>query len=83
MIEIKPNLYQEEKTKVINGKTYTFRTLTAKVGYCFCATSEIGQKDEEGNIIEPIYMRTAKLGIHDSAENYTVIPIAENMELVN
>lgn len=83
MIEIKPNLYQEEETKVINGKAYIFRTLTAKVGYCFCATSEIGKKDDDGNIIEPIYMRTAKLGIHDSAENYTVMPIVENMELVN
>lgn len=83
MIEIKPNLYQMEQTKVINGKAYTFRILTAKNGYCFCATSEIGQKDEEGNVIEPTYMRTAKLGIGDSADNYTVMPIAENMELVN
>ena len=83
MVEIKPNLYQEEQIKIINGKTYSFKTLIAKVGYCFCATSEIGQKDDDGNIIEPIYMRTAKLGIGDNADNYTVITIAENMELVN
>ena len=83
MIEVKPNLYQEEQEKVINGKTYIFKNLTAKVGYCFCATSEIGQKDEEGNVIEPTYMRTAKLGIGDSADNYTVMPVVENMELVN
>ena len=83
MIEVKPNLYQEEQIKTINGKTYSFKTLISKVGYCFCTTNEIGQKDENGNIIEPIYMRAAKLGINDSAENYTVLPIIDNMELVN
>lgn len=83
MIEVKPNLYQMEQIRVINNKIYTFRTLMARDGCCFCATTEIGQKDEVGNVVEPIYMRTARLGIHDSADNYTVMPITENMELVN
>ena len=85
MVEIQKGLLLETKAQVINGKTFVFRRLQSKDGYCFYSKLEKqgldnwNTEEEKPNLK---YMRFASLGINDSPDNYVSVPIENSFEIV-
>lgn len=74
-VQIQEGLYLYSYTRTINGTVYTFRQLFSTEGYCFYDNT----LPEE----ERIYMQWASLGMADSENNYTSVPIEDWMEIVS
>lgn len=68
-VEIQTGLWLYTRNKVIGGVEYTFRELFSSEGYCFYDNRDLEE--------ERIYYQYASLGLLDSEDNYTSIPISE------
>jgi hypothetical protein len=85
MVEIQKGLLLETKAQVINGKTFIFKRLHSKDGYCFYSKlekQELDNWDKEEEKPNLKYMRFASLGIHDDPINYVSLPIEKDFEIV-
>ena len=77
-VEIQTGLWLYTYNKTISGTEYTFRQLFSSEGYCFYDNT----LPEENRI----YYQWVSLGMLDSPNNYTSIPISElpeGMEIAN
>ena len=72
-VEIQTGLWLHTYNKTIGGTEYTFKDLYSSEGYCFYDNT----LPEENRI----YYQYISLGIYDSENNYTSIPIEEGMEI--
>ena len=72
-IEIQNGLWLHTYNETIGGTEYTFKDLYSSEGYCFYDNT----LPEENRI----YYQYISLGIYDSENNYTSIPIEEGMEI--
>lgn len=70
-IEIQKGLWLYSYKKTISGKEYTFRQLFAEEGYCFYDNTLAEE--------ERIYYRWVSLGMADSPDNYTSIPLSDDI----
>ena len=68
-VEIQTGLWLYSYNKTIGGTEYTFRELYSSEGYCFYNNTWAEE--------ERIYVQYASLGLLDSENNYTSIPISE------
>lgn len=68
-VEIQTGLWLHTYNMTIGGTEYTFKDLYSSEGYCFYNHTLIE--------IERSYMQYASLGLADSENNYTSIPISE------
>lgn len=89
-IEIQTGLWLYTYSKVIGGVNKTYRQLFSSECYCFY-NHTLDFYDEEGNVIpeedvlptQRIYMTFASLGIYDSPDNYTSVPVDPSYEIVS
>ena len=68
-VEIQTGLWLYTYNKTIGGTEYTFKDLYSSEGYCFYNNTWAEE--------ERIYVQYASLGLLDSENNYTSIPISE------
>lgn len=71
-VEIQTGLWLYTYNKTIGGTTYTFKDLYSSDGYCFYNNTWTEE--------ERIYWQYASLGVLDSEDNYTSIPISQLSE---
>lgn len=89
-VEIQTGLWLYTYSKVIGGVNKTYRQLFSSEGYCFYNHTDV-IFDEEGNEIpedqvlptQRVYATFASLGIYDSPDNYTSVPVDPSYEIVS
>jgi hypothetical protein len=88
-VEVQTGLYLYTYTKVIAGRTYTFRELYSAQGYCFWQVSQAENYDEEGNLLpenQRIYATYSTCVLTTAEEinaEYISVPYVEGYEGVS